>query len=80
MACQTQLHQFLYKKMLQGTKKSIIQVDNSLPKTKTILFRLVLALNSTCGILYYQSLFKVMFVVAFYGLLRVGKITKQKQR
>lgn len=60
------------QKMLQGAKKSIIQVDNMLPITKSILFRFVLALNSTCGIPYYQKLYKVMFVLAFYALLRVG--------
>ena len=63
--------------MLQGAKKSRIQVDDRLPITKSILFRLVLALNNTCAISYYQSLYKAMFVVAFYGLLRVGEITKK---
>ena len=64
------------QKMLQGAKKSRIQVDNRLPITKSILYRLVLALNKTCSLPYYQSLYKAMFVTAFFGLLRVGEITK----
>lgn len=67
---------FFIIKLLQGARKKRPQVDGRLPITKPVLHRLVLALNNTCGNPYYRSAYKAMFLIAFYGFLRIGEITK----
>ena len=63
------------QKMLQGAKKTRVKIDNILPITKSILDGLVISVDSVCSVPYYQQLYKAMFLVAFFGFLRIGEMT-----
>lgn len=63
---------FFISKLLHGARKKRNHIDSRLPITKSILHRLVMALDHTCYNPYYQKLYKSMFVVAFHAFLRVG--------
>ena len=67
---------FFIVKMLHGARKTRPCFDSRLPITRSILQRLISALNHTCSNPYYQAMYKAMFSIAFYGFLRVGEITK----
>ena len=64
------------QKMLAAANKLNPRQDPRLPITLIILKRLVEALPSTVSNPYHRSLFRAMYVVAFFGLMRVGEITK----
>ena len=70
---------FFIMKLLQGAKRRRIRFDSRLPITGSILNRLVTALNQKCSNPFYQRLCKAMYLLAFYGFLRLGKITERSQ-
>ena len=66
---------FLIKKLLSACFKKKPVCDTRLPITKTILSKIVSALNYTVDNKYLMKLFKAMFSLAFHAFLRVGEIT-----
>ena len=66
------------QKMLAATHKLNPRVDTRLPITIIILKRLVSALNDTVSNPYIRLLFHAMYIIAFFGLMRVGEITRAK--
>ena len=70
---------FFILKLLQGAKRRRIRFDSRLPITGSILNRLVTALNQTCSNPFDQRLYKAMYLLAFYGFLRLGEITERSQ-
>ncbi len=66
---------FLVKKVLQGAKNLNPTCDPRLPITLPILFRLVDALRHVCVTTWHCTLFRSMFLMAFFGFLRVGEMT-----
>ena len=47
-----------------------------LPLTQHILARLINALDKTVVAIRLRTMLKAMFAVSFYGLLRIGEVTK----
>jgi len=70
---------FFILKLLQGIKKTNPSFDNRLPITLPILKKLVDILPVSCSSYYYSVLYKAMFLLAFYGFLRIGEITRNDQ-
>ena len=68
---------FLVQKLLAGINKKFGKQDTRLPITIFILHRLVDSLAKTNNIRYHRSLLKAMYLIAFYGLFRIGEITIQ---
>ena len=65
----------LVQKLLSACLKLKPTVDPRLPITIIILQRLVLSLSTTVSNFSHRKLLRAMFVVAFFGLMRVGEIT-----
>lgn len=66
---------FLIKKILKGCKKQRLRTDTRLPITIPILCSLIVALPRLHRLNYYHTMYKAMFLIAFYALLRVGEFT-----
>ena len=66
---------YLIQKLLAGATKLSPSVDPRLPITTIILNLLVNSLPQVVSNQYNIRLLKAMFIVAFYGLMRVGEIT-----
>ena len=64
------------QKMLAAANKLKSQADARLPITLVILVDLVKSLDHTVSNLYHRILFQAMYTIAFFGLMRVGEITK----
>ena len=67
---------FLVTKMLTGHKRLVPSQDSRLPITLPILIDLCRVLANICYSNYESLLFKAMFVLAFWALLRVSEIVK----
>ena len=65
----------LVQKLLSACLKLKPTVDPRLPITIIILQQIILALNTTVPSFSHRKLLKAMFIVAFFGLMRVGEIT-----
>ena len=72
--------QFLVQKLLSACNKVNNSVDTRLPITIVVLQRLVCALDHTVPNLYLRQLFKAMYSVAFFGLMRLGEITQDSNK
>ena len=70
-------HNFLVQKVLAGINKKFGRYDSRLPITMIILHRLCESLPKTNNIRYHRVLLKAMYLLAFYGLFRIGEITIQ---
>lgn len=66
---------FLIQKALQGAKNCSPHGDSRLPITLPILMRLVDSLEHTCHSHRNKVMFQCMYLMAFFGLLRVGEMT-----
>jgi hypothetical protein len=66
---------FLVSKALQGLARLNKTIDTRYPITISILEKLLAALPSVCLSPYEGKLFASAFVLAYYGLLRVGEFT-----
>jgi hypothetical protein len=66
---------FLITKMLQACHKHSKRVDTRLPIDKTLLARLLRALQHTIPSVTRRTMFAAMFSLAFHAFLRIGEIT-----
>ncbi len=71
---------FLIKKLLEGHRRYRPCKDSRLPVTIGLLSRLLHILPSTCTNLYEANLFRAMFTLAFWGLLRVSEFTQSRNK
>ena len=65
---------FLVQKVLASVNKINPSLDPRLPITLNILHQLIQALPQVVNNYYHIILLRAMFLVAFYGLMRVGEI------
>lgn len=65
---------FVVKKLLEGCRRIRPSYDVRAPITELILARICSVLPEICFSNYECILFKAAFVIAYYGLLRVGEI------
>ena len=70
--------QFIIQKTLSSINRLHATTDSRLPITQFILFRLLQSMDKIISLPYHITLLQAMFAVAFYGLFRIGEITKQK--
>jgi hypothetical protein len=68
----------LVQKLLGAAVNISPSLDSRLPITRVLLLRLVQSVDLIEHLPYFQSLLKAMFVTAFFGLMRVGEITKDR--
>ena len=66
---------FVVQKAISGALKLHDSVDSRLPITTIILEKFIMALNNTVDNPYLRKLFKAMYSVSFFALMRVGEIT-----
>lgn len=66
---------FLIVKALQGAKNGNPHVDTRLPITLPILLRLVDSLDHLSTSRWNRNLYRSMYLLAFFALLRVGEMT-----
>ncbi|XP_038063218.1 uncharacterized protein LOC119733929, partial [Patiria miniata] len=66
---------FLVKKMQEGCRRQGKSRDIRRPITWDILAKITSNLDSACASLYECILFRSAFLLAFFGLLRVGELT-----
>ena len=66
---------FVVHKIMTAQSRLCSKPDIQLPITRSILHKLVEALNHTITPSYLILLFQKMFFVAFYGFFRVGELT-----
>ncbi len=67
---------FLVKKLKEGCRRNKRKSDGRLPITPELLGHLAKVLPSICKSLYEAQLFKAAFLLAFFGFLRVGEISR----
>ena len=65
---------FLVKKALKGVSKRPSGQELREPITLELLKKLVNALGPVCESLYEQKMFKCAYLLAFFGLFRIGEI------
>ena len=65
---------FLVQKVLASVNRISPSLDSRLPITLIILHQLIQAVPSVISSPYHIQLVKAMFLIAFYGLMRVGEI------
>ena len=68
---------FCVQKLLCAVNKLHGRDDSRLPITLILLSRLNLSLDSAVRNKYHRVLLQAMFSIAFFGLCRIGEITKQ---
>ena len=66
---------FILKRLLRSVHKSGRKGDTRLPITEPILLELVKSLTRVTDSYYDQVMFRSIFLLAFYGFLRIGAIT-----
>ena len=69
---------FIVQKTLASINRLYSSSDSRLPITQFILFRLLQAMDKVITLPYHIALIRAMLAVAFYGLLRIGEISRQK--
>ncbi len=69
---------FLIKKILEGHRRGRPCKDTRAPITLDLLLGLSETLSSVCSNYYEACLFRAMFSLAFWGLLRVGEFTQSR--
>ncbi|XP_069104712.1 integrase/recombinase xerD homolog isoform X1 [Argopecten irradians] len=67
--------QFLVQKVMEGYRRTKASPDVRAPITLDILRKIVGALPFVCTSTYETSLFRVAFLLAFFGFMRVGELT-----
>jgi len=66
---------FIVQRVLAAANKLNPTTDNRLPITVDILKNIISSTDTVVSNSYNRSLLKAMFLVSFFGLLRVGEIT-----
>ena len=67
---------FKVQKVLATSIKLKNDIDSRLPITLNILSRLTNSLRVTTDSPYLRVLFKAMYIVSFFGLMRMGEVTR----
>ena len=67
--------EFMIQKLLVGSFKISPTIDNRLPITLIVLFRLIEDMPHYVSSYYNRILLAAMFSVAFFGLFRIGELT-----
>ena len=70
---------FVVQKAICGAMKMKSDSDARLPITICILQKMTLALHHTVSNPYLRTLFKCMYVISFFALMRVGEVTTNAQ-
>lgn len=65
---------FLIKKLLEGCRRSRKRIDTRAPINPTMLREICLALPALCYTRYETSLFKAVYLLAYFGLFRVSEL------
>ena len=68
-------HDFLVSKLLEGCRRSNPSMDRREPISHDVLQKIVLALPSVCSSKFEATLFKAVFLLAYFGFMRVGEFT-----
>ena len=66
------------QKLLAAVMRVNNRPDSRLPITRNILFRLISSLQHTTTSDYFRSMFRAMYTVSFFGLMRMGEVTRDK--
>ena len=66
------------QKLLAAVLRVNKKKDTRLPITLTILYRLISSLHHTTSSLYLRALFRAMYTVSFFGLMRMGEVTRDQ--
>ena len=56
------------------------QADVRMPISRPLLYKLVIALQHTSPSAYCRSLFRAMFLTAFYGFFRIGELSRNSKQ
>ena len=72
-------HTFIVQKAICGAMKLKPNSDARLPITICILQKLNLALDNTVSSPYLRTLYRAMYVISFFALMRVGEVTTNAQ-
>ncbi|XP_040283796.1 uncharacterized protein LOC120997666 isoform X1 [Bufo bufo] len=78
--CQPFSNQFVVKQFLKGVKRSFRRIDSRRPITFELLGSLVSVLEKCTFSKFEAILFKVAFVVTFFGALRVGELAAANKK
>jgi hypothetical protein len=70
----------LVQKQLCAAMRLNPSADARLPVTRFILLRLVNSVDHILSVPHHKALLRAMFVVAFFGLMRVGEITSPNNK
>ena len=70
---------FKVEKALIGVHRLAKKGDQRLPITLSILHKLLEIVDRTCKESYERIMIKAMYLLMFYGLLRVGEITSKRK-
>ena len=70
---------FLIQKLLSALSRKR-SVDVRLPVTRPVLHELIRSLRFTNSSAFQRSLYATMFLVAFYGLFRIGELATKSTR
>ena len=70
---------FLIQKLLSALSRKR-SVDVRLPVTRPVLHELIRSLRFTNSSAFQRSLYVTMFLVAFYGLFRIGELATKSTR
>lgn len=70
---------FLIQKLLSALSRKR-SVDVRLPVTRPVLHELIRSLSFTNSSAFQRSLYATMFLVAFYGLFRIGELATKSTR
>ena len=68
---------FLVSKLLEGCRRSNPSVDKREPISLSTLQKIVEVLPSICSSTFETLMFKAVFLMAFFGFMRVGGICSQ---
>ena len=71
---------FIVRRLLEGCRRRNARQDQRLPITIDILRHIIPALNSVCLNQFESNLFRVAFLLAFYGFLQIGKNTAPSRK
>ena len=69
---------FVVQKLIAACNKLNKSMDSRLPITIVILQRLCHSVDHTISSHYNKQLFHTMFVISFFGLMRLGEVTRDK--
>lgn len=72
--------EFMVRQALKGYRRGTRSRDSRQPITLAILEQLLVEVSNVCTLEYEAALFRVAFVLAFYGAFRLGELVSPSQR